>query len=134
MNITTTNSSGHGFAEGDVVEFSTMDRRLWKRLWHFVTFRRPPVQRRRYTVSAVTTTTLNIKERPMPRPNESHRVDVYSVDNETDAAVLVTVKGGPHDYAQMWFPLSQVSEIHRHDAEPYIVASLWIAKKKGLVT
>ncbi len=132
---TLTTAQAHSYIEGDRVEISTQDMRVWKRLWHWLTFRSPPILRRTYTIMSITNTTINIKERPMPskRQQEQHRCDVYSVDNETDAAVLVTVKGQGHDYGQMWFPLSQVHEIHAHDAQPYIVVTVWIAKKKGIL-
>lgn len=56
----TISENGHGCTNGDVIEFRTFDMRRWKQLWHFVTFRSPPVKIERATITSATTATLII--------------------------------------------------------------------------
>ncbi len=62
MQTITTNEQGHGYSTGDVIEIRTPDTRRWKRLWHFVTFRAPPVKVLRAKITSVSNTTLTIHE------------------------------------------------------------------------
>jgi hypothetical protein len=73
------------------------------------------------------------------RQQERFRVDCREIIRETDRAVLVYVDYEKYGLArggncEMWFPLSQVHEIHQAGLEsgPYIVVTPWIAKQKGL--
>lgn len=56
----TASERDHGYVAGDVLQVSTPDRRWWKRLWHFVTFRAPPMKVERVTVIATSETTMTI--------------------------------------------------------------------------
>lgn len=63
MQTITTNERGHGYSTGDVIEIITLDMRWWKRLWHFVMFRSPPVKVKRATIASVSETTLETQNR-----------------------------------------------------------------------
>lgn len=55
------------------------------------------------------------------------------IEHETDNAILF--KLDTHDEA-LWFPLSQVHQIHREFPSfgyDRLVVSAWIAKKKGVI-
>lgn len=56
----TTGERDHGYATGDVIEIRTPDLRWWKRLWHFVTFRSPPMKVERAKITATSETTLTV--------------------------------------------------------------------------
>jgi hypothetical protein len=57
MEITTA-GHGHGYKAGDMLKITTMDNRKWKRVLHWVTFRKPPTITKIAKISSVTTTTL----------------------------------------------------------------------------
>lgn len=61
----------------------------------------------------------------------SFRVECSRV-TETDDAVLVELAG--HEREEVWFPLSQVDEMH-FDARGngYILIADWLARKRGLL-
>jgi hypothetical protein len=50
--------------------------------------------------------------------------------HETDNAILVL---DPASETEIWIPLSQVDEIHRHKDSAVLKISDWIARQKGLV-
>ena len=58
--LITTSERGHGYATGDVIEFRTPDMRWGKRLWHFVTFRSPPIKVSRAKITATSEATITI--------------------------------------------------------------------------
>lgn len=73
------------------------------------------------------------------RQQERFRVDCREIIRETERAVLVYVD--PEKYGlmrggncEMWFPLSQVHEIHGPGASDgaHIIVTPWIAQQKGL--
>lgn len=43
------------FEIGDTVKLSTIDCRLWKRFWHWITFRKPPIIEEYVTVTKTIT-------------------------------------------------------------------------------
>jgi hypothetical protein len=49
--ITVTDNTG--FEAGDYVGVTTFDMRWWKRLWHFIIFRRPPTKTEHYKITAI---------------------------------------------------------------------------------
>ncbi len=64
-----------------------------------------------------------------PRQGGVYDVRGYIL-RETDEAIQVDVDG-----EKIWFPLSQVEEIHRENGPEmdWLVVTKWIAQKKGLV-
>lgn len=61
---------------------------------------------------------------------ETHEVRGL-IQRETDAAILLELEDGE----DVWFPLSQVDEIHHrghYDELDRLVVSKWIARQKGL--
>ena len=55
-----TDELGHGFINGDVISITSLDRRLWKRILHFITFQSPPVIVERGTVKGSSETTMTV--------------------------------------------------------------------------
>lgn len=53
-------STSHGFKAGDIVEIQMLDQRRWKRLWHFVTFRAPPMRTERRKIASVNENTFTV--------------------------------------------------------------------------
>lgn len=65
---------------------------------------------------------------------EQFRIDVKEIVTETPAAILVKVQiPGAKITEDMWFPLSQVHSIHRDPTAPWVMVTVWIAKKKGFL-
>lgn len=62
----------------------------------------------------------------MSQQAEKMLIKVDEIGHETAKAIKVKKDG-----TECWVPLSQVSEIHRDSADPYIVVTAWIAKKNG---
>lgn len=63
MERTVTTTGGmHEYEIGDRVflQLHTPDRRWWKRLWHFVTFRAPPVITENLSATVTSSTTLTV--------------------------------------------------------------------------
>ena len=56
----TTGRPGHGFETGYVVEIVSLDKRKWKRLLHFLTFRSPPMRKQVVTIKSTSETTLEL--------------------------------------------------------------------------
>lgn len=71
------------------------------------------------------------------RQDERFTVACVAILRESERAVLVEVEADaygliPGEACELWFPLSQVHEIH-HSAPPTLVVTPWIAKQKGLL-
>ena len=69
--------------------------------------------------------------------SEQDTIDVKcTIMCESDAAILVRVHGAlPPGEDEIWFPFSQVTEIHRdpRGVDDRLTVTKWIAQKKGLI-
>ena len=59
--IITTAHDGHGYAKGDVIEFTIPENRRWMRLYYRITFRIPPLRKIRATINEVNDTRISLK-------------------------------------------------------------------------
>lgn len=57
---TVTTSQGHELRAGDLVTIELEDRRWWRRLWYFVTFRSRPMRTRTFKIGETTSTSFTI--------------------------------------------------------------------------
>jgi hypothetical protein len=51
----------HGYRTGDMIFLTVSDRRWWRRLWYFVTFRGSPTITTTHKVTAVSSTTFGVE-------------------------------------------------------------------------
>ena len=74
----------------------------------------------------------------MTRVSETHTINC-NIKHETSRAILIQAETLEEGLQELWFPLSQVNEIHRRESiseglfSDRIVCSKWIAQQKGVL-